>query len=73
VFAFGGAPFFGSGAGAAGPGVVGIAAAPHASGYWLARRDGVPLAYGAGAVDAGRTPALNSPIVAVGSTTSSGA
>ena len=67
VFAFGRAPFFGSGVGRAGPGVVGIAGAPEAGGYWLARADGVPLAFGE-AVDAGRTGALNAPIVAIGST-----
>jgi len=67
VYAFGGAPFLGAGVGNAGPGVVGIAAAPAGAGYWLARADGLALAFGA-AVDAGRTPPLNSPIVAIGST-----
>jgi hypothetical protein len=45
--------------------------APDAAGYWLARSDGVPLPFG-DAVDAGRTPRLNSPIVAIGSTSSLG-
>ena len=67
VYAFGGAVQHGSAVGSAGPGIVGIATAPDAAGYWLARADGVPLAFG-GAVDAGRTPPLNSPIVAIGST-----
>ena len=65
VFTFGGAAFHGSGVGAAGPGIVGIAAAPEAKGYWLARSDGVALPFGR-AVDAGRTPPLNAPIVAIG-------
>jgi hypothetical protein len=72
VYAFGGAPFHGSGAGSAGPGVVGMAVAPGNAGYWLARSDGVPLPFGE-AVDAGRTPRLNSPIVAIGSTAGAGA
>ena len=67
LFAFGGAAFYGSGVGAAGYGIVGIAAAPDAKGYWLARTDGVALPFGR-AVDAGRTPPLNAPIVAIGST-----
>ncbi|HEX4904067.1 MAG TPA: S8 family serine peptidase [Acidimicrobiales bacterium] len=67
VFAFGGAAFYGSGVGAAGDGIVGIAPSPEAKGYWLARTDGVALPFGR-AVDAGRTPPLNAPIVAIGST-----
>ena len=67
LFTFGGAPFYGSAVNAAGYGIVGIAAAPEAGGYWLARTDGVALPFGR-AVDAGRTPPLNAPIVAIGST-----
>ena len=67
VHSLGGAPHMGSGVDDPGPGIVGIAVAPNASGYWLARSDGVTLPFGA-AVDAGRTPPLNAPIVAIGST-----
>jgi hypothetical protein len=67
LFTFGGAAFYGSAVNAAGYGIVGIAAAPDAKGYWLARSDGVALPFGR-AVDAGRTPPLNAPIVAIGST-----
>ena len=70
VFTFGGAPYLGGGVGSAGPGVVGIAGASRGAGYWLARADGVALPFGS-AVDAGRTPPLRSPVVAIGSTSTS--
>jgi hypothetical protein len=41
--------------------------APGATGYWLARADGVTLAFG-NAYDGGRTGPLNAPIVALGAT-----
>jgi hypothetical protein len=66
IFSFGGAPFFGSGTGEAGPGVVGMSVAPKGIGYWLARADGVVLSFGT-AYEGARTGALNAPIVAIGS------
>lgn len=67
VFSFG-APFFGpTGALRLNPPLVGTAAAPGGSGYWLVARDGGNFSFGPSAVLEGSTGsiALNQPIVGI--------